>query len=232
MLIKFCAQLSLAIAFLALSGCGAPEPLTAKQVEQALLTKTNIGPTFISGESEPLTTKLGCIEEMSNFSGAADVKPAAHSAVQFGNDSLSGLPAVRVEVRSYADRDQAKAVMAAIREQAKRCTEVAIEGQTSRFDMKVQHDEKRRLRDSEAQLNTTGLGEVSSTKGLKMPTGLWLTHAIKDNNLLAVTYLNYSATDEPVARTITKAAWQRLQAVANGEKPDTGRVQLPQTSTE
>ncbi|HNI70420.1 MAG TPA: hypothetical protein PLO27_03810, partial [Marmoricola sp.] len=72
----------------------------------------------------------------------------------------------------------------------------------------------------------------SSTKGLKMPTGLWLTHAIKDNNLLAVTYLNYSATDEPVARTITKAAWQRLQAVANGEKPDTGRVQLPQTSTE
>lgn len=214
------------------TGCGAPEPLTKEQAARAVLTRENAGPTFVRGEAAPLTTRLGCVEEMSNFSGKAATKPAAKAISQFGNDSLSGLPAMRVEVRSYQTKDQAAAVLTAIKNAAKQCTSVKIEGQSSKFTMTVQHDEETNLKDSDAQLNTIGLGEATNDNGMKVPTGLWLTNALKDNNLLTVTYLNFSTTDEAVAQAYTKAAWQRMLDVAAGNKPAAGRVKLPKQALE
>ena len=216
-----------ALLALLVAGCGAPKPLTEKQAAQVVFTKANAGPTFVKGDDSALTTRLGCLETMASFSGKAATKPASSAISQFGIDSRSGLPAVRTEVRSYDDQATAAAVMKAIKAQATKCTEVKIDGETSHFQMTVQHDEKKSLKDANAQLNTIGLGEVSSTKGMKLPTGLWLTHAIKDNNLLAITYLNYSVTDEDVALAYNKAAWQRLTDVMNGNKPPKGAVELP-----
>ena len=217
----------LALITLLATSCGASEPLTDKQAAQVVFTKTNAGPTFVTGDDTALTTRLGCLETMANFSGKADTKPATSAVSQFGIDSLSGLPAVRTEVRSYADAGKAKAVLKAIKAAATKCTEVKIDGETSHFKMTVQHDEKKSLKGADAQLNTVGLGEVSGANGMKLPTGLWLTQAVKDNNLLAITYLNYSVTDEGVAHAYNSAAWQRLIDVVSGDKPSTGAVKLP-----
>ncbi len=224
--------LGLILAALLVTGCGAPKPLTEAQAKKAVLTQKNAGPTFEAGDSVPLTAKLGCVEALSNYSSQADVEPVATATAQYGNDSLSGLPGIRVEVRSYKTPEQARKVFAGIKDKAKACTSVELKGESSALTIKVEHNEKATLKDSDAQLNTIGLGEVSNDKGLKLPTGLWITHAVKDNNLLAVTYLNYSATDESVARAYTKAAWQRMIDVSAGETPEQGRVALPKEDSE
>jgi hypothetical protein len=222
-----CTWLLPVLALFLVAGCGSPEPLTEAQARKAVLTQANAGPTFEAGDKTPLTARLGCVEQMSNVSSESETEPVSQASSQYGNDSLSGLPGIRVEVKSYETPEAAGKVFAEIRKAALKCTSVEIKGQASAFKMDVEHDEKKTLKDSDNQLKTVGLGEVSNDKGLKLTTGLWIINAVKDNNLLTVTYLNYSATDEAVAAAYTKAAWKRMLDVVAGETPSKGRVKLP-----
>jgi hypothetical protein len=195
------------------------EPLTANQVDSALLTLTDMGPGF---KVDPDATnegdeddEFGCISDLDAPGVSSPTIAEAMVGFEAKKDSL---PAVFNAVGTMKNEKQVTAAYNEFVAILKTCRQVSLTEDDVTLELTVSSNHDKTHKDVDYQVNVAAMGTISSDSD-SATFGVWLSWMSLDNNITLVGYANVNENTKTNRSLNAHAytAFAKLQAVMEGK---------------
>ena len=192
-------------------------PLTANQVDSALLTLADMGPGF---KVDPDATnegddEFGCISEL-DAPGVSS--PTIEEGVVGFEAEKDSLPAVFNAIGTMKNEKQVAAAYNEFIAILKTCQRVSLAEDGVSLELTVSSNHDKTHKNVDRQVNVAALG-TASKDGDSVPFGVWLSWMSLDNNITLVGYANVNENNKTNRSLNGHAytAFTKLQAVMDGK---------------
>lgn len=197
-----------------------PSPLTANQVDSALLTLADLGPGFKedpdAAEDDGGDDEFGCISRLDDPGISSPT--AAEGQVGFESEEERSLPAIFNAVGTMQNEKQVKAAYNEVIAILKTCREINLSEDDATLELVVSSNHEKTHKAVDDQVNVAAVGTVEAD-GETVPFGVWLSWMSLDNNITLVGYANVNENKQSNRSLNAHAynAFAKLQAVIEGK---------------
>ena len=215
------------------AGARPPQPLTAKQANQVLLTADNLGEGYETDEpgDDGSTPPFGCLTALDDFDQDVDAVEA-DAKFAFQPDTTLGVPEVVNETLSFDTVAAAESFMSDFTDAFDNCSTVDERSENGigvKLDVTLDDQQSTGADvDDQTNLRATGTFTYDDT-ALKFTVVMTLVRV--SNNVIAVLTTDMAGLDEvdPLVAEYTRLVVDRLDAVTSGNEPPTDTATVTPT---